>query len=47
MKHIKTINKPVPERKCFQGRLRRVPGFLPVGLQNFLYRCQSEVREVK
>ena len=28
-----------------QGRLRRVPDFLPVCLQDFLHRCQPEVRE--
>ena len=28
-----------------QGRLRRVPDLLPVRLQDFLHRCQPEVRE--
>lgn len=43
MKHIQTINKKKSEGYCGQGRLRRVPGFLPIGVQNFLHRCQSEV----
>ena len=33
------------EGQCRQGRLRRVPDFLPVCLQDFLHCCQSEVRE--
>ena len=34
-----------PEGKRLQGRLRRMPGILPVRLQDLLHRCQSEVRE--
>ena len=32
------------ERVRCQGRMRRVPGFLPVCLQDFLHRCEPEVR---
>jgi hypothetical protein len=32
-----------PEEIRFQGRLRRVPGFLPVGLQDLLHSRQPEV----
>ena len=33
-----------PEMQCCQGRLRRVPGILPVRLQDLLHRSQPEVR---
>ena len=45
MTHVKTLNKANLKESCCQGRLRRVPGFLPVCLQDFLHRCQPEVRE--
>jgi len=34
-----------PEGQRRQGRLRRVPDLLPVGLQDVLHRRQPEVRE--
>ena len=43
MKHIVTIEKPCI--KLLRIPLRRVPGFLPVCLQDVLHRGQPEVPE--
>ena len=37
MKHIQTIQKPLPEPERPDRRLRRVPGFLPERLQDELH----------
>lgn len=45
MKHIVTINRDTLKKSAATGWLRRVPGFLPVRVQDFLHGGQSEVRE--
>ena len=45
MTHIQTLE--TRDRQRAQRRLRRVPDFLPVCLQDFLWCCQPAVREVR
>ncbi len=44
MKHISNCSEALHQGGQ-KHRVRRVPGELPVGMQNLLHSCQPEVRE--
>mgnify|MGYP000155220481 CR=1 FL=1 len=45
MKHVKTLNTNTLKGHNEEGRMRRVPDFLPVSLQDILYSRKPELRE--
>ena len=47
MKHISTLTSATLKQTCSTRRLRRVPDFLPVRMQDLLHRGKPEVRARK
>ena len=45
MKHVKTLNTNTFKGYDEEGRMRRVPDFPPVCMQDFLYSWKPELRE--
>ena len=46
MKHIKTLNGATLKNIAAKRRLRRMPDFLPVCLQDLLHRCKSRSAKI-